>query len=116
MTMLSPWNPVDTEIERFTAQLEKLDKVLDKPASPIDELAKVRAEIDTLSKREKALAKEVQALGPGEHKGQHVIACVIVSERETLDTKEIKAAMPDEWIERFTKRSSTTQVRFKPKV
>jgi hypothetical protein len=84
--------------------------------NPIDRLAAVRAEKAKLEKEEKELTETVRKLGDGEHDGDKVRAVISTTSPERLDVDAIRAAMPDEWIERFTKSKPQTTVRFKPLV
>ena len=48
--------------------------------------------------------------------GDKVRAVVNTTDVDRLDVKAIKAAMPDEWIKKFTKTTPTTTVSIKPQV
>jgi Arc/MetJ-type ribon-helix-helix transcriptional regulator len=84
--------------------------------NPIDRLAAIRDQIKKLQKDEKELTEAVRKLGDGEHDGDKVRAVITTTTPERLDTDAIRAAMPDEWVKRFTKSSPQTTVRFKPLV
>jgi hypothetical protein len=82
--------------------------------NPIDRLAALRAQIAKLQKDEKDLTEVVRKLGDGEHDGDRVKAVITTTNPERLDTKAIKAAMPEDWVKRFTTSSPQTTVRFQP--
>lgn len=79
----------------------------------IDQLGSVRAQIKALEKVEETLAEQVQALGPGEHDGTKCRAVVTTVSTERLDTKSLKAALPEAMIAAHTKTSESVRVSIK---
>jgi predicted phage-related endonuclease len=88
--------------------------VVSNSMTAIDELGSIREQIKALETREKKLAEVVKEQGEGEHMGAKCKAVVSIVESSRLDTTLLKASLPDEMIEKFTKISKAIKVTIKP--
>lgn len=114
----------DDEIEgnRKMAKLAFREKVgtttaASVPADPIkaaiDELATVRRDAKLLEVREAALKEMLKGLAVGLHPGNKVALQVTAGERVSLDTKSLKAELPEIY-DRFERSTPTLTLSIKP--
>lgn len=92
--------------------------VIDPIKAAIDELAKVRADMKPLEKREKELSEKLKGLlGDGEHNGNKCMMKITESWPERFDGKAFEAAYPDEYTA-FKRKSEkpTRTITFHPLV
>jgi predicted phage-related endonuclease len=80
------------------------------PAIAVDELASVKASIAELQKREKALTAALKATGMERIIGTLHEATVSLSERETVDTKQLREDYP-ELVEPYLRTSLVETLR-----
>jgi predicted phage-related endonuclease len=74
-------------------------------AVAVDELAEVKAQIAELEKREKALVASLKATGMERIDGTYHTAVISLSERETVDTKQLRADLGEDIIAPYLRRT-----------
>lgn len=74
-------------------------------AVAVDELAAVKAEIAVLQEREKILVASLKATGLERIHGTLHDAVISLSERETVDTKALRADLGEDIIQPYLKRT-----------
>jgi len=79
--------------------------------NPIDALGAIKAQIAALEEREKELRDEVAAMGAGSHEGELFKVTVIMTERETLDMKAVRAKLSPQFITAHTRVTPVTTVK-----
>lgn len=81
------------------------------PNALVDELGLVKAQIAELEAREKALKDALVEAGAKSYSGTFYDCSVSTSERETVDTKKLRADLGDEIMAGYVKSSTVTTVR-----
>jgi hypothetical protein len=74
-------------------------------AAMVDELAELKAAIAPLQEREAALKELLKSTGRDRIDGTKHTAVITLSERESVDTKALRADLGDELIAPYLKRS-----------
>ena len=77
----------------------------------VDELAKVKAEIADLQKREKELKNSLIEFGPGKYEGTEHHVTVSEVERKTLNMKAVRRKLTRQFITANTNYSTTMTVK-----
>jgi predicted phage-related endonuclease len=75
------------------------------PVIAVDELADVKAKIAELQVREKALVAALKALGKDRVIGTLHECTISLSERETVDTKQLRADLGEDIIQPYLRRT-----------
>jgi ABC-type sugar transport system ATPase subunit len=75
------------------------------PVIAVDELADVKAKIAELQVREKALVAALKALGKDRVIGTLHECTISLSERETVDTKSLRADLGEDIIQPYLRRT-----------
>ena len=78
----------------------------------IDEYGRLKTEMETLDERIAPLAKTLKELVSGRADGKNWWVDVSQAERTSLDTKAIKAEMPQSWVDRFSRTSKVTTLNW----
>jgi predicted phage-related endonuclease len=81
------------------------------PPLAVDELAGIKAQIAALQEREKALVDALKATGMERIIGTLHEAVVSLSERETIDTKKLRADLGDEIIAGYIRKTDVCTLK-----
>ncbi len=80
-------------------------------ASVVDELGFIKAQIAVLEAKEKALKDALIAGGQASYSGTIYDVSVSTSDRDTVDSKKLRADLGDEIMAGYVKTSKVTTVR-----
>lgn len=86
------------------------------PALAVDELAKVKAQIAALQVQEKALTATLKATGMDRIIGTLHEATISLSERETVDTKALRADLGEDCIAPYLRVTQVETLRITARV
>jgi hypothetical protein len=81
------------------------------PAFAVDELAEVKAQIAALQLREKALVDALKATGMERIVGTLHEAVVSLSERQTVDTKALRADLGEDLVAPYLRTTEITTLK-----
>lgn len=86
------------------------------PAVAVDELAEVKAKIADLQKIEKALTASLKATGLERIVGTKHEATISLSERETVDVKQLRADLGEDIIQPYLRTTLVETLRVTARV
>jgi len=82
--------------------------------SMIDELAKIRAQIKPLAKREDEIKEKIKTLGVGVHRGISFYAIIEERSRGGFDSVALRAELPEQVWQPYWKETDFLLVSVKP--
>jgi hypothetical protein len=90
-------------------------KALFNSVEAVDELGNIKAQIAVLEKREKSLTEALKATGNDSFEGTLWDCTVSRSERETVDTKSLRADLGEDIIKDYVRTSQVVILRMTAK-
>lgn len=94
---------------------QDLAKALFDSVTAVDELGNIKAQIAVLEKREKALTDALKATGNDSFEGTLWDCTVSRSERESVDTKSLRADLGEDIIKDYVRTATVVTLRMTAK-
>ncbi len=96
---------------QITNTIEAQAAALFNSQNAVDELGLIKAQIAELQQKEKALADALKATGLNSFAGTFFDCSISRSERETVDTKALRADLGEELIKPYIKSTEVVSLR-----